>query len=266
MKYFFLFTLLALPLIQSLHAGPQKKLGIHSEEISYQDGNTRFKCVVYYQEGLMTKRPGVMVIHEWWGCNDYAKRRATMLAELGYVAIAVDMFGEGQLANNPKDASALASPFYEHPEMGIQRMTLALEKFKTVSQLDTSRIAAIGYCFGGGQVLNAARKGLNLKGVVSFHGSLRGIAATKNSTRAAILVCHGQNDEFVPEEDVLAFKQNLDSLHVAYQFKTYEGTHAFTNPDATENGKKFYLPIAYNAKSDKASWQDMKTFLSQCLK
>lgn len=264
MKQILILLCLFLPLIPQ---GLPKEALLHSEEITFREGNQTFTCRLYYRNHLTSKQPAVLVLPEWWGCNEYTQRRASMLAaEMGYVTMAVDMYGGGKRADNPKDASAMASPFYEHPEMGIQRLKLAMETLKSRPQVDTTRIAAIGYCFGGGQVLNAARSGVNLKAVVSFHGSLKGIAATKNSTKARILVCHGRDDSFVPAEDVNAFKQNLDSLHVPYQFKTYAGTHAFTNPAATANGIKFNLPIAYNEKSDKASWQDMKNFLKDGLK
>lgn len=263
MKKLLVLLLLTLPLFPQ--SKPQSE-SLHSEEITYQEGQTTFQCHLYYPNNLKGKHPGVLVLPEWWGCNDYCRHRAQMLAALGYVALAVDMYGEGKQADNPKEASAMATPFYKNPEMGINRLKAAIEKLKTIANVDANRIAAIGYCFGGAQVLNAARKGVDMKAVVSFHGGLKGVPATPNTTKARILVCHGLDDSFIPEEDVQWFKQNLDSLHVAYEFKTYPGTHAFTNPASTESGKKFNLPIAYNEESDKASWKDACLFLKESLK
>ncbi|RYG28222.1 MAG: dienelactone hydrolase family protein, partial [Chitinophagaceae bacterium] len=205
-----------------------------------------------------------IVIPEWWGLNDYPKERAKQLAALGYIAMAVDMYGNGKTADNPDSAGKYATPFYQDPKMSQRRFDAALAKLKSYSQTDTSKVAAIGYCFGGAQVLNMARLGENLKGVVSFHGNLMGVPADKNTLKAAILVCHGAIDPFVPVAEVEKFKKEMESVGANYTFKAYDSaTHAFTNPDATSLGKKFKLPIAYNAAADSASWQDMKVFFGK---
>lgn len=242
-------------------------MSIKEENVTYTLDSVKMNGFVAYDESSDAKRPVVLVIHEWWGLNDYTKKRARELAALGYLALAVDMFGDGKTADNPEKAMQLAGPFYQNPVMAKQRFDAALAKIKTYGVADTTKIAAIGYCFGGGMVLNIARLGENLKGVVSFHGGLIGAPVNKDLLKANILVCHGETDQFVPAGDVARFKQEMDSIGAMYTFKSYpNATHAFTNPDATENGKKFSLPIAYNAQADTASWKDMNAFFATIFK
>lgn len=236
---------------------------LRDETVSYTVDSLRMQSYVVYDENVEGKRPAVLVIHEWWGLNDYAKRRANMLAEMGYIAMAVDMYGNGKMGNDPGAAQALAMPFYQDPAMAKKHFDMALAELKKNPNVDQSKIAGIGYCFGGGMLLNFARMGEPLNGVVSFHGSLLGTPADKNLTKAEILVCHGEKDDFVNAE-VAPFKKQMDSIGKSYTFKTYPGaTHAFTNPDATEMGKKFNMPIEYNAAADSASWNDMKDFFAR---
>ena len=175
--------------------------------------------------------------------------------------MAVDIFGDGQIAANPQEAQNLTKPFYQDPGLAKARLDEAIKKIKEYSQTDPSNVAAIGYCFGGGVVLNSAKLGSDLKGVVSFHGGLAGAPADKNLLKAKILVCHGGDDKFVSQKDIDNFKHQLDSIGANYSFKVYpNATHAFTNPNATKTGKEFNMPIAYNAEADKNSWNDMKDF------
>ena len=177
--------------------------------------------------------------------------------------MAVDMYGDGKTGDDPKAAQALATPYYKDPTLSKTRLDAAINKLKTFPQTDTSKIAAIGYCYGGFIVLNAAKLGADLKGVVSFHGDLSGVPVNKNLLKAKILVCHGEADQFTNPQ-VAAFKKSMDSAGVDYTFKSYpNATHAFTNPASTENGKKFNMPIAYNAAADTASWNDMKAFFAK---
>jgi dienelactone hydrolase len=181
--------------------------------------------------------------------------------------MAVDMFGDGKVATNPKEAQAFTGPFYNDPQLGKSRLDAAIAKVKELPQADPANIAVIGYCFGGGVALNAARLGANLKGVVSFHGPLLGVPADKNLLKAKILVCHGGSDKFVSMKDADTFKHQMDSIHADYTFKVYpNATHAFTNPASTETGKKFNMPIEYNPEADKNSWNDMKVFLAGVFK
>jgi dienelactone hydrolase len=240
---------------------------IKDENVNYTADTSTMHSFIAYDASTDKKRPVVLVIPEWWGLNDYIRGRAKQLAEMGYLAMAVDMYGEGSTADNPELAGKMAMPFYQNPSFAKGRFDAALAKIKSNPMADTNQIAAIGYCFGGGMVLNMARLGENLRGVVSFHGSLVGTPADKSLLKAPILVCHGEADQFVPVEEVALFKKQLDSIGANYTFRSYPGaTHAFTNPDATATGKEFSIPIEYNATADSTSWMDMKEFFGKIFK
>ncbi len=243
---------------------------IKDEAVSYvaaDSSATTMNGFVAYDTSTDKKRPVVLIVHEWWGLNEYPRSRAKQLAEMGYLAMAIDMYGNGQTVDNPEAAGKLAMPFYTDPHMAQARFDAALAKIKTYAVADTSQVAAIGYCFGGSQVLNMARLGENLKGVVSFHGNLAGVPVDKQLLKAQILVCHGAADEFVNADEIASFKRQMDSVGAAYTFRSYPGaTHAFTNPRATEVGERFKIPIAYNAAADSASWKDMKEFFGKIFK
>jgi dienelactone hydrolase len=248
-------------------AAATKEPKLIEENVTYEGDGTTMKGYVMYDENNGAARPGVLVVHEWWGLVDYSKMRARELAKLGYVAMAIDMFGNGDTAANPQEAMKATGPYYNDPQKAKRRFDAALAKLKSYSQVDPNKIAAIGYCFGGTQVLNMAKLGEDLKAVVSFHGGLPGITPAKDVIKARILVCHGGDDKFISKEQVDQFRKSLDSVGVTYSFRVYPGaTHAFTNPRSDENGKKFSLPIAYNATADSASWKDMKEFFDQNLK
>ena len=239
---------------------------IKEETVTYSIDSLNMNNYVAFDENVEGKRPAVLVIHEWWGLNDYTKRRAKMLAELGYIAMAVDMYGNGRMGNDPGAAQNLAMPYYQHPDMAKKIFDRAVEELKKNPKVDQTKMGGIGYCFGGGMLLNFVRMGEPLNGIVSFHGSLLGTPANKDLTKAEILVCHGEADSFVNAE-VAPFKKQMDSIGKSYTFKSYPGaTHAFTNPDATETGKKFKMPIEYNAAADSASWNDMKEFFGRIFK
>ncbi len=234
---------------------------VMEEAVSYTADTLQLKGFVTFDEGKEGKRPAVLIVHEWWGLTEYPRNRAKQLAEMGYVAMAVDMYGNGQTVETPQEAQALATPFYQNPALAKTRLDAALAKLKTYPQVDTANIAAIGYCFGGFVVLNAAKQGAALNGVVSFHGGLAGVPPVKGLLKANVLVCHGGADNFVPDAEVNAFKKSMDSIGSNYTFKVYPGaTHAFTNPNADEKAAKYNMPIKYNAAADSASWNDMKTF------
>jgi len=240
---------------------------IKEEKVTYSIGDKSFKGVVLYDENQKGMRPAVLVVHEWWGLTDYPVMRARKLAELGYIAMAVDMYGDGKIAANPTEAQELATPFYKDPQLSKTRLDAALAKLKEYKQTDSQNIFAIGYCFGGSVVLNSAKLGADLKGVVSFHGGLAGVPANKDLLKAKILVCHGGIDKFVSENDINTFKHQLDSIGAEYKFVVYpNATHAFTNPDATKIGKQFNMPIEYNQKADADSWNDMVLFLNKIQK
>lgn len=244
-----------------------KPTSFKEENVIYTANGVTMDGYVVYDAGKEGKRPAVLVVPEWWGLVDYPKMRAKKLAELGYIAMAIDMYGNGKVAENPGDAGKMAGPFYQDLKMTKSRFDAALTKLKTYPQVDTSNIAAIGYCFGGGVVLNVARLGDDLKGVVSFHGSLVGAPAKKDLLKAKILVCHGMADSLVKPDQVEKFKKQMDSIGADYTFKQYpNATHAFTNPASDSNGEKFRMPVKYNPEADSASWNDMKEFFVRIFK
>ena len=233
---------------------------IKTDSISWKLDGQNYNGFVAYDENVDAKRPAILVVPEWWGLNDYTKRRAKQLAELGYLAMAIDMYGDGKIANNPDEAQRFANPYYKNPALAKTRVDAAIAQLKNLPQTDTSKMAAIGYCFGGFVVLNAAKLGADLKGVVTFHGGLTGAKPDKDLLKAKILVCHGGADEFEnPHLD--EFKKQMDSIGADYTFQVYpNASHAFSNPDATALGEKFNMPIRYNEAADTASWNDMKEF------
>jgi dienelactone hydrolase len=207
------------------------------------------------------------VVPEWWGLNDYTKMRVRKLAELGYIAMATDLFGDGKIASNPTEAQQFTGPFYKDPTLVKGLLDVALTKLMKYSQADANNIAAIGYCFGGFVALNYAKLGADMKGVVSFHGGMGGVPVDKMLMKAKVLVCQGGSDKFVSQKDVDKFKYQLDSIGISNTVRVYaNATHAFTNPDATVTGKKFNMPIEYNPQADKDSWNDMKMFFEKIFK
>ena len=238
---------------------------VKGEEVEYSANGLKMKGYLASDDAKPGKRPGVLVVHEWWGHNEYARMRARMLAELGYTALAVDMYGDGKQAAHPDDAGKFAGEAMSNIETAKARFAAAMEVLRKHPMTDPQRIAAIGYCFGGGVVLEMARLGVDLRGVASFHGML----TTKNPAqpgrvKAAILVCHGAADSFVPPEAVDAFKKEMTDAKVDYTFLVYEGAkHSFTNPDADKYAKEFNMPIGYNAEADKKSWSDLLQFLKK---
>lgn len=244
------------------HAGGTDTSGqIKEEAVSVQADTATLNSYVAYNAAEQGRRPIVLVIPEWWGLDDYVRTRARQLAQMGYFAMAVDMYGGGRVAANPQEAQSFAMPFYQNPQMGKARIDAALAKARTFPQADTAQTAAIGYCFGGSMVLNAANLGSDLDGAVSFHGGLEVARPQKDRIKARYLIAHGGADSFVPEAQVKAFRKSMDSVGANYTFKTYlNATHAFTNPEATAKGEKFKMPIRYNGAADTASWNDMKAF------
>jgi dienelactone hydrolase len=241
--------------------------GVTGKEVTYSADSTALKGYLAWDDSSTGKHAAVIVVPEWWGNNDYSRKRAEMLAGLGYVALAVDMYGEGKLADNPTDAGALAGSVMNNPDVMKARFTAALDVLKKDPHVDPKRIGAIGYCFGGGVVLGMARLGTDLKSVVSFHGGLATkYPAAKGGVTSKILICHGGADKFISSDDVAKFKAEMKAAGVKYKFVAYPGaTHAFTNPAATEIGKKFNMPIAYNPAADTASWEEMKKWFKSTL-
>ena len=213
--------------------------------------------------GNLDNIPAVLVVHEWWGHNEYARKRADMLAELGYVAMAIDMYGDGKLADHPEDAKKFMMEVGANTALAGERFDAALTILAAQPGVSPLDIAAIGYCFGGSVVLNMARAGKPLKGVASFHGGLGGLLPVSHLSKAKQLILNGAADPMISAEDIESFKTGSAEQGVEFEFVNYPGAkHAFTNPSATELGEKYGLPLAYDEQADKESWARLVDFLS----
>lgn len=238
---------------------------IQSKEVVYHEGDTVLKGYLVHDDNYKGRRPGVLVVHEWWGHNDYARNRARMLAALGYTALAVDMYGDGKQAGHPDDAGKFAGEAKKNMNTARARFLSAMNLLTNHSTVNPDKVAAIGYCFGGGIVLEMARMGVDLAGVVSFHGSLTTkTPAEKGKIKPRILVMNGADDPFVTKEQIDIFKQEMNQAGVDYSFIDYPGAkHSFTNPEADAFGKQFNLPLQYNAEVDRKSWSRMQEFFNE---
>jgi dienelactone hydrolase len=227
------------------------------EEVDYRHGDTRMKGYLVYDDGSEQRRPGILVVHEWWGHNAYARSRAKQLAALGYTALAVDMYGDGKQADHPKDAGRFAGEVKKNMGTASARFKAAMELLQGHGTVAQNDISAIGYCFGGAMVLEMARRGHDLDLVGSFHGSLpASTPAVKGVVKAEVLVFNGADDPFVKPEHIAAFKAEMEQAEVKYTFTNYPGAkHSFTNPEADNFGKLFNLPLKYDAAADKQSWE-----------
>lgn len=239
---------------------------IVTKPISYEHNGTQLEGYLAYDDTKVsnTKLPGVLVIPEWWGLNDYVKGRARQLAELGYVAFAADMYGAGIVTTDPKKAGELAGQFYGKP-LFAERSRAGLDQLLAQSFVDPSRVASIGYCFGGAASQALAYSGAPLAGIVSFHGSLLAAppdAAVKN--KAKFLILHGAVDPFISKAELDAFLEGMNTGNFDYQFIAYaDAVHAFTNPGADQIAANGLKGVGYNAAADRRSWQHMKTFFAE---
>ena len=239
----------------SLHAAIQTKT------IEYKQGDTTLEGVLVWDDAVTGPRPGVLVVHQWLGLTNYEKHRAEMLAQLGYVAFCADIYGQGVRPKNVQDAGAEATKYKTDRALLRARANAGLEQLKKSELVDPKRIAAIGYCFGGTTVIELARSGAELSGVVSFHGGLDSpTPADGRNIKCPILVCHGADDPFEKPEDLAAFESEMRDAKVDWRLIKYGGAvHSFTQPDPG-----FSNPGArYNERADKRSWQDMKLFFGE---
>lgn len=241
---------------------------IHTEELAYRSADgTPLVGYYAYDAAVTGKRPGIVVVHEWWGLNEYAKRRARDLAALGYAALAVDMYGDGRNTEHPADALAFMKAASADPAASKARFLAGLDLLRSQPETDPARLAAIGYCFGGKVVLDMARQGVPLAGVVSFHGALApAVPATPGSVKAKLLVEHGAADSLVTPAQVQAFKDEMNQAGADYRFVSLPGAkHGFTNPDADRLGAHAGHggpDIGYQKEADERSWADMKAFFA----
>jgi dienelactone hydrolase len=236
---------------------------IREEPVTYTDGATEMKGFIVYDDAVTAKRPGIVLVPEWWGITKHVHGEANKFAQRGYTAFIADMYGDGKTADNPTDAGALAGGVMKNPQAMESRFNAARETLAKNPTVDPSRIGAVGYCFGGGVVLNMARAGADLVGMAMFHGLLGANtpAPAPGTVKARLLVLNGAADPFVKPEQIETFKKEMDAAKVNYKLVNYPGAmHAFTNPEATEAGKKFNLPLAYNAEADKESKAEAATF------
>jgi len=238
---------------------------IHTENIEYKDGSVTLEGYIAYDESFKDTRPGIIVVHEWTGINDYTKMRCEMLAKLGYFAFAADIYGKGNRPKSGEEAGKLASLYKNDRVLMRQRINLALDELKKQKLVNTDKIAAIGYCFGGTVALELARSGADIKGIVSFHGGLdTPNPADAKNIKAKILVLHGGDDPYVNAEQVSSFKKEMVDAGVDYQIFIYGGAvHSFTNPNSGNDPSK---GAAYNERADKRSWEAMKTFFTEIFK
>jgi len=232
---------------------------MHTRDLDYRHGNTLLQGFLAYDDSIQGKRPGVLIVHEWYGINDYAKGRARQLADLGYVVFALDMYGKGIRPKNNDEAGKEAGIYRKDRHLMRERASAGLEVLKSQPQVDPKRIAAIGYCFGGGTVLELARSGADIKGVVSFHGNLDTPDPNDAANiRAKILVLTGADDPGVPDTQVLGFEKEMRAAGVDWSLVRYgNAVHSFTNPASGDDPSK---GAAYNANADKRSWKAMQDF------
>lgn len=240
---------------------------IKTQTIHYPADGRTMRSYLAFDAAQRGRRPGIVIFSEWWGLNDYLERRARELAALGYVALAVDIYGDGRTASDPKEAGELMNGLFADMDGTSERIRAALAALAARPEVDAVRLGAMGYCMGGALALHAARLGLDLRGVVSFHGSLdRTHAARKGDVKAKVLICQAGDDSFVPAEQLESFRKEMQELGVDLEVVVYPGArHAFTNPKATENGQRFGLPLAYDANADRQSWEKMRTFWTRVL-
>src|SRR5437764_2368391 len=238
---------------------------IRDEPVTYTDGETTMKGFVVYDDATEAKRPGIVMVHEWWGITKHIHDEARKFAEQGYTAFIADMYGDGKTADNPKDAGALSGFVMKNAKVMEQRFNAARDELARQPSVNPQRIGAVGYCFGGAVVLNMARAGADLTAIAGFHASL-GLntpAPAPGTVKAKILVLNGANDPFVKREQYDALKKDFDAAKADYRIIEYPGAvHAFTNPEATLLGKKFSLPLRYDEKADQESKAEAAKFLA----
>ncbi|MEJ2142026.1 MAG: dienelactone hydrolase family protein [Gammaproteobacteria bacterium] len=238
--------------------------GIKTEEIKYTVDGKEYTGFMAYEKSKK-KHPGILVVHEWWGHDDYARKRAKMLAKLGYTAFAMDAYGTGVHAKHPDDAKKFMNAAFSDQAGLKKKFEKALSILKNHKTVDASKIASIGYCMGGGINMAMARAGVDIDGFIVVHGSLgTQIPAKPGDIKTKILVLNGADDPFVPAEQVAAFEKEMKAAKVDYKLFNYKGAkHSFSVKGADERGKKFGLPLEYNKKADKASWKEVKKFLKE---
>jgi len=237
-------------------------VSVKGEEVTYNTDTVEMKGYIAYDSNNTDKRPGILVVHEWWGHTDYVRQRADMLAKLGYVALAVDMYGDGQRADHPEDAMKFSGMVMNNMESSRARFQAAYDMLAAHPYVETGAVSAVGYCFGGSLILAFANDGMDLDGVAAFHSGVALPIMPDSNLTAKVLVQNGGADPFIPEESVTAFKSAMDGAGASYEYVSYPGVmHGYTNPAADEKGAQFELPLAYNQEADEKSWIKLLEFL-----
>jgi len=256
MKYFMMMVMLAMLWVGNAHAA------VKVETVEYRHGDAVLEGYLAYDDAFQGKRPGVLIVHEWWGHSDYVRKRAERLARLGFVAFALDMYGKDKATREVKEAARLSGVFKEDRKFGRARAGSGLDVLMKHPLVDGKRVAAIGYCFGGTVVLEMARGGADLAGVASFHGGLdTPNPAEAGKVKAKVLVLHGGDDPFVPQAQLVAFEEEMRKAGADWQVHVYGGAvHSFTNTEADGFGLK---GAAYNERADRRSWEEMRVFLAE---
>ena len=240
-----------------------KAVKVKGEEVTYETDSTTMKGYIAYDENQEGKRPGILVIHEWWGHNEYVRERADMLASLGYTALAVDMYGDGKQAEHPDDAGKFATSVMTNLPAAKARFESAMALLKSNPTVDGEKIAAIGYCFGGSVALTMANAGADLDAVAAFHSGIQLPVMPTEQLTAKVLVCNGAADPFIKPEHVTTFKAMMDGVNADYEYIAYDSAvHGFTSKGADALGEKFNMPLAYNETADEQSWNELKKLLT----
>ena len=236
--------------------------GMIGEVVEYSTDSTNMSGYIAYDSGIEGKVPGVIVVHEWWGHNDYVRQRADMLAELGYVAFALDMYGEGKTASHPEDAGKFSGMVISNLPEAKARFESAIASLKSNPNVDTTKIAAIGYCFGGSVALSMANAGYDLDAVAAFHSGVQLPIPPSEDIKARVLVANGADDPFIPAQSVSDYRSAMDKVGADYKYISYEGVvHSFTSPFADSLGQKFELPLKYDKDADEDSWRELQQLL-----
>lgn len=249
---------------KSIDINKQNQSKYQGREVAYKSDTTLLRGYVAYDEVNEEKRPGILVVHEWWGHDDYARKRADELAKLGYVALAVDMYGNGKQLDHPKEAMKFSSNVMQNFDVAKERFNAGLELLKSHKYVDENKISAVGFCFGGSVALAMANSGSDLDAVAAFHSGIELPVMPNEDLKAKILVQNGADDAMITAKQEEKFKSALEAINADYKYLKYEGVkHSFTNKNADSIAEKHNLPLAYDKEATEKSWNQMIEFFNE---